>query len=428
MNRKIHAISRVATIVIIVVIIIIAAVSVVVYSMYSSPTSSNIKIGMAMPLSGALSGNGAAALLALQIWANDTNANGGLLGRHVQLVYYDDATNAQNDPGLYTKLITVDHVDLLISPYGTVDTVPAIAVAKQYNMLIIGTFALGANSQYNYSNYFSSLPPGPQPFIGWSQGFFSMAQSLSPKPQKVAVIGVQNAYGAPCAAGASQNAVNDGFQLVYNSTYPASTSDFTSTLEAVQATNPDILFACSYPPDSVSILQTMKTLNFTPKICCGGMVGLGFGTILPTLGPLLNGVVNYETWAPATTITFPGMTSFLAKYQPLAVSQKLDPLGYYLPPFAYMEGQLISTAVTATQSLNSTVLANYLHTHTISTIVGNLVFGSSGEWATPRMFYVQFQGITNSSLSQFEVPSHWVVVAPPQYVSGTLEYPFPGWQ
>ncbi|MDG6902989.1 MAG: amino acid ABC transporter substrate-binding protein [Nitrososphaerota archaeon] len=433
MKSKKTAISTVATVIIIVVIIAVAGLAAAFYftSGSSGKTTTStlppLKIGMAMPLTGALSGNGAAALLAIQIWANDTNKAGGLLGRQVQIVYYDDASTASNEPAIYQKLITVDHVDFLFAPYGGPGTVTAIPIAEQYHKLVIGTFALDGNPT-SYGMYFSMFPAGTNSFVGMSEPFFSMAASLSPKPQTVAITGIQNAFGSPCAAGASENAVSYGFKVVYNQTYPASTTDFTAILTSIKSLNPDIVYACSYPTDSVSFIQTMKTINFTPSICCGGMVGLQYASDLTQLGPMLNGLVNFETWAPASTINFPGMSNFLAEYQPAATAHHVDPLGYYVPPFAYAGGQVLAAAIEATQSTNDTVLSNYLHSHSISTIVGTLTFGANGEWTQPRMFYVQFQGINGTALSEFTDATHWVVVAPTSYKSGTIQYPFPGWQ
>src|SRR5919204_1235111 len=97
----------------------------------SAPSGEPITIGFSMPLTGGLAVNGTSGLLAMQIWAEDQNAKGGLLGRPVKLVYYDDQTNPALVPGIYTKLIEIDKVDLLISSYGTNLVVPAMPVAIQ---------------------------------------------------------------------------------------------------------------------------------------------------------------------------------------------------------------------------------------------------------------------------------------------------------
>ncbi len=122
-----------------------------------------ITIGFGMALTGGLAAAGKTALLAMQIWQDDVNAKGGLLGRPVKLVYYDDQSNPPTVPGIYTKLLDVDKVDLIVSGYGTNMTAPAMPVAIEHNRLFLGLFALAVNSEFHYSRYFSMLPTGPDP-------------------------------------------------------------------------------------------------------------------------------------------------------------------------------------------------------------------------------------------------------------------------
>src|SRR5213593_183130 len=148
-----------------------------------------LKIGFGMSLTGPLAGNGKAALISMQIWAEDVNAKGGLLGRKVELVYYDDQTNPSTVPSIYNKLLDVDKVDLLVSGYGTNVIAPAMPIVMQRNMAFMALFGLNVNSKFNYDRYFQIMPAGPEPAIGWTQGFFDTAMSLTPKPQTVARVG-----------------------------------------------------------------------------------------------------------------------------------------------------------------------------------------------------------------------------------------------
>src|SRR5271170_8479012 len=140
-----------------------------------------IKIGFGMALTGPLAPNGQQALLGSQIWAEEVNAKGGLLGRQVQLVNYDDQSNPGNIPGIYTKLLDVDKVDLVISGYATNMVAPAIPVVMQKNKTFIGLFALAANSEFHYPRYFSILPSGPNAKEAFTEGFFQVAAAQNPK-------------------------------------------------------------------------------------------------------------------------------------------------------------------------------------------------------------------------------------------------------
>jgi branched-chain amino acid transport system substrate-binding protein len=147
-----------------------------------------IKIGFGMALTGPLAPNGQQALLGSQIWAEEVNAKGGLLGRQVQLVNYDDQSNPANVPGIYTKLLEVDKVDLVLSGYATNMVAPAIPVVMPKNKLIIGLFGLDANSEFKYPRYFSFIPTsGPTPRQALTEGFFQVAAAQSPKPQTIAI-------------------------------------------------------------------------------------------------------------------------------------------------------------------------------------------------------------------------------------------------
>jgi hypothetical protein len=111
---------------------------------------SPIKIGFSMALTGGLSPNGRPGLIAMKIWETDVNARGGLLGRPVQLVYYDDQSNPSNVPGIYTKLLDVDKVDLVVGPYATNMVAPAMPVIIQRNMLFTGLYGFDVNNEFHY--------------------------------------------------------------------------------------------------------------------------------------------------------------------------------------------------------------------------------------------------------------------------------------
>jgi branched-chain amino acid transport system substrate-binding protein len=114
----------------------------------------------------------------------------------------------------------------------------------------------------------------------------------------------------------------------------------------------------------------------------------------------------------------------MAEYQKRAASLGTDPLGFTYPPYAYAAGQILAQAVTETKSLNDDALAAYISKTTFETVIGPIKFGKDGEWTTPRIICLQFQGITGSDLNQFHDWKRQVVVYPKDYKSGDLVYPF----
>ncbi len=158
---------------------------------------------------------------------------------------------------------------------------------------------------------------------------------------------------------------------MYDKTYPPNTTDYTPIVRAIKATNADIVFVASYPPDSVGMLRAAHEVGLQPKMFGGGMVGLMFTTIMTSMGPMLNGVVNYDFWAPEPPmLAIPGIKEFLKEYQVRAEKEKVDPLGYYLPPYSYAVGQVLGQAVEATKSLDQQKIADHIRATEFNTVVG----------------------------------------------------------
>ena len=384
-----------------------------------------IRVGMSMALTGGVAPIGKQVLTALQIWRDDINAKGGLLGRPVELVFYDDQSNPVNIPQIYTKLIEVDKVDLLIGPYATNMVAPAIPVLMQLKKTTIGILANAANSKFHYDQYFSMLPTGPEPQKAFSRGFFELAAEAKPRPKTVAIVAADAEFAQNAADGARQTIKEiGGFETVFDRNYPPSTADFAPLMRAVQALNPDVVYVAAYPPDSVGIVRAANEIRLTPKMFGGTFIGLLVTSIKMQLGPLMNGIINNEVFVPAPAFTFPGTLEVLAKYQAIARSQGMDPLGWAFPPLGYAAGQVLAEAVEGTKSLDHVILAAYMRSHIFNTIVGEITFGKDGEWTKSRVVFTQFQHVTGNTLDQFKDTTHEVVVWPKEYKSGDMIYPY----
>jgi branched-chain amino acid transport system substrate-binding protein len=385
-----------------------------------------ITIGFAEALTGGLAVVGKSGVLAAQIWADQLNAKGGLLGRPVKLVFYDNQSNPSNVPGIYTKLLDVDHVDLVVSGYSTNMTAPAMPIVMGHNKLFVSLFCLAVNAEFHYPRYFSMLPTGPDPKHAFSQGYFDLALAQTPRPQTLAILAADAEFARNASDGARDNAKAAGFKIVYDGTYPPTTTDYSPVVRAVRAANADVIYIASYPPDTAGILRAASEIGLNAKLFGGNMVGLSTAALRTQLGPLLNGIVINESWVPAPTMQFPGVLDFLKVYQAKAPAEGVDPLGYFLPPWAYARMQLLEQAVAAVGSLDDAKLAEYFHTHKFQTIIGEISFGQEGEWSAPRVIWTQFQGIKSGDLAQFKDPSHEVVLLPKEFESGKLIYPYPG--
>jgi branched-chain amino acid transport system substrate-binding protein len=382
-------------------------------------------IGLNLGQTGALAPNGKAALLAMQIWVEDTNAKGGLLGRPVKLITYDDQSNPALVPGIISKLLDVDRVDILIAGNGTNMVAPALPVAMQRKLTLVGLFGLDVNSEFHYPNYFSIIPAGGEhPKEAFSAGFFAMAAAANPRPKTIALVGADAEFAKNAVDGARAQAKRDGYRIVYDNTYPPTTADYSPIVRAIQASNPDMVFVGSYPPDTVGMIKAANEVGLNVKMFGGGMVGLQATSIKTQLGPLLNGIVNYDFWLPVAGYATPEAKAFLTKYQARAGQNGVDALGYYLPPFAYADLQVVGEAVSATGGTDQGKLADYMRSHTFHTLVGDITFGPNGEWVEPRVLEIQFHDIKGHDVEQFRAMTTQTVLFPASLKTGELRYPY----
>jgi branched-chain amino acid transport system substrate-binding protein len=342
----------------------------------------------------------------------------------VKLITYDTQSNPANVPGIYVKLLDVDHVDFVLSGYSTNMTAPAMPIVIGHNKLFLSLFALAVNSEYHYPRAFAVMATGPEPKRAFSQGFFDIAMSLTPKPETLAILGADAEFARNATDGARLNAKAAGLKIVYDGSYPPTTTDFAPVVRAVRATNPDVIYVASYPTDSAGILRNATEMGLKTRLFGGSLVGLASAAMKTQLGPLLNGVVLGEQWVPAPKLQFPGVMDFLEVYRSRARASGVDPLGVFLPPFAYARMQVLEQAVKATGSLDDAKLADYIRDHTFKTVVGDVAYGNDGEWAESRLVWTQFQGIKNNDLAQFMESSTEVVLLPKMAQSGELITPY----
>jgi len=382
-----------------------------------------IKIGFSMALTGPLAANGKQALLGAKIWEEEMNKKGGLLGRQVKIVYYDDQSNPSTVPGIYTKLLDVDKVDLVIGPYATAMIAPAMPVVISKKKMFIGLFGLAVNSKFKYDRYFAMIPSGPDTKPAFTAGFFDAAAKQNPKPTTVAMAWSDLEFSKNACEGARDNAKKHGFKVVYDKSYPGNTTDFTPIVRALQSANADVVALCSYPLDAVGMTLAINELGYKPKMVGGAMVGLQATVFKQKLGSALNGIINYETWVPAQATD--ATNAFLKIYQSRAAAEGVDPLGYYLGTWGYAYLEVLADAVNGTKSLDDAKLAEWLHKNPSKTIMGDIKFGKDGEWTTSGMLQVQYHDIKGNGLDQFKgMDTQTVVSGPAGVKTGKVIYPY----
>ena len=386
-----------------------------------------IVIGFGQSLTGFLSPNGKQALLGAEIWRDEVNKAGGLLGRQVELKYYDDQSKPDTVPGIYTKLLDVDHVDLVVSGYATNQVAPAMPVIIRKGKTFISLFALDVNAQFKYPKYFSILPTGQNTKTSFTEGFFQIAAQQKPKPETVALAFADADFSQNACEGARENAKKGGFKIVYDKSYPPppKTTDFTPIVQALKAANADLVVVCAYPADSVGMVLAANEIGLTPKMFGGALVGLQATVFKDKLKDKLNGIVNYETWVPDKKQMYDGTEDFFKEYQARAKAAGVDPLGYYLGGWGYAQLQVLEQAVKGAKSIEDDKLAAYLKKGSFKTVMGPIKFGDKGEWAEGRMEQVQYHGIkSDADLETWRGMSYQTVLTPANLATGKVIYPY----
>ena len=391
----------------------------------SAPSGPPIRIGCSMSLSGGLAGNGRPAAVAHDVWAAEVNAKGGLLGRPVEMIRYDDQSSGAQVPGIYTKLLDVDKVDLVVSGYATAIIAPAMPVIMQHKMAFVTLLGSGTNEEFKYDRCFNISPTGSNFKENLAKGFFEIAAGLDPKPKTVAMAGLDADLQQRSLDSARLHAERMGMKVVYDRTYPPTTVDFSPIIRGIESAKPDIVFFASYPPDSVGLLKSANELKLQAALVGGVMIGPQVTAIKAQLGPMLNNLVSWDVYAPEPTFTFPGVETFLKNYRALAEKEKVDPLGIYAPPLAYAQMQVLEQAVRRVGKIDQAAIGADFHAHEFPTVIGPIKIAADGEWVEDRNLFVQYQGVQGNGLEQFTKPGTQVILFPAKYKSGQLRTPFP---
>ncbi len=328
-----------------------------------------IKIGCTISQSGRYADSGSYYKEAYQMWEADINAAGGILGRPVELIIYDDESSADKAVGLYERLISGDKVDLILGPYTSTIVYPVGRIAEKYKMVMLqggGTASKIFDAGFTYM--FLTLP-------GFSEqhsiGFFNYLKTLSKDqwPKKAAVIYGDKSASIANAAGHKERCQENGIELVLDEKYPADVTDLTPTLTKAKNSGADLLMAGTYFPDAVLIARTLAELNYAPKyvLLTAGVSDYKFGK---ELGNLANNIMGTAWWHDSVTFS----RDWTKRYQ-----ARFGRLPDYHAAGAYAAAQILAQAAQETKSLDNTQLRDYIRSHSFDTVIAqDLSFDEKG--------------------------------------------------
>src|SRR5690349_151817 len=333
----------------------------------SGSSKDPIVVGISLPLTGDFSQPGGEARKGYEIWRDQINADGGLLGRKVELKITDDASNQDTVVTDYTKLITQDKVDLLLGTFSTLLNFPASAVAEKNGMLYVEP-AGGAPKMFDrgFKKLFfaQQATASHQPDV-----FVDYIKSLpaDQRPKTAAYPTQDDPFTTPVIESMQKQLEALGVQTVYNTTYPADATNFQTIASAIAAAKPDLIAQGAVFEDGVGLIRSLQQLNYSPKMMFQTSAPSNAGQYSSAVGTAnTEGVFYTVSWHQDAKT--PQNAEFLAGYK---AAYKND-IPAEDAADAYATAQVLQAAAEATKSVDQTKMAEWLHNHTVQTILGPL--------------------------------------------------------
>jgi len=372
-------------------------------------SSGPITIGMSLPMTGPVADVSKSGYQGYELWAAQVNADGGLLGRKVKLDMLDDGFDPNQTAADYTRLISQDHVGLLLGTFSSLLNAPASAIAARQGMLYVEPSG-GAATLFTrgFTDLFFAQPGTttslPDQFVAWIASL-----PASQRPATAAYVTQDDPSASPAVAVFRTRLQALGVKTVYYQVYDPSTTNFDSIAAAIAHDRPQMIIQGAVADDGAQFVRSLQKIDYNPKIL--------FQTNAPTdeaypsaIGGAgnANGVFTAQSWS--STATYPGNQGFVQAYTKMFGAPPTEDAAN-----SYTAGQVLQAAVKAVGSLDQQALANWLHNHTVSTIVGPLKWDKAGDPEGSLL------------LSQWQHGTLQIVAPAPAATSTTILLTKPAW-
>jgi ABC-type branched-subunit amino acid transport system substrate-binding protein len=336
-------------------------------------SSGPITIGMSLPMTGPVADVSKSGYQGYELWAAQVNADGGLLGRKVKLDMLDDGFDPNQTAADYTRLISQDHVNLLLGTFSSLLNAPASAIAARQGMLYVEPSG-GAATLFTrgFTDLFFAQPGTttslPDQFVAWLASL-----PASQRPATAAYVTQDDPSASPAVAVFRTRLQALGVKTVYYQVYDPSTTNFDSIATAIAHDRPQMIIQGAVADDGAQFVRSLQKIDYNPKIL--------FQTNAPTdeaypsaIGGAASadGVFTAQSWS--STATYPGNEGFVQAYTKMFGAPPTEDAAN-----SYTAGQVLQAAVKAVGGLDQQALANWLHNHTVSTIVGPLKWDKAGD-------------------------------------------------
>lgn len=375
-----------------------------------APEGEPIVIGASLPLTARFSEPGTAAMHGYEVWAAMVNEAGGLLGRPVELIVYDNASDQDTAVADYEKLITVDEVDLVVGPFSSFLVIPSSEVAARYGYAFVEP-AGGAPDVFNrgLTNIFFAQPASStEQAVPFANYILSLPEA--DRPQTFAVVTGDDPFAVSVVGNARDLLVEGGVELVFEEVYPVDLTDFSAIAIQLADLDPDLIIGGTALEDSVNQIRAYQDAGYQPR---GAFFTTGPSVSVPfkeALGDATEGVMAAISW-------FPEANEFQnaemgAKYVEMFGGEISDIAEDAANAFTV--GQVLRQAVENIQSIDNAALIEELHSGTFQTVVGPLSFDELGRPQGAFML-LQWQG------------DRYVIVGPPGREQADPVWPKPEW-
>lgn len=368
----------------------------------AAPEGEPIRVGVTVSLTGELAAPGQEQLEGMQMWVQDLNARGALLGRPVELVYYDDHSDPATSARLYEKLITADKVDLLLGPYSSDLTLEASTVAEKYNFPMLAT---GAASTRIWSRGYRNIFGVDAPASTYMDLVIDSAHKAGLK--RVALIYADTEFTREVAEGVRARAASLGMELVFDESYSPGTTDFAPAVQGMRVSGPDFVIGATYLDGSVAFMRAAKRYQLAPKAFVF-TVGPALEEFGQALGADADGVMGVVSWL--RSVRQPGAQDFSFRFR-----EKYGRDASQYAVYGYGAGQVLEAAVRLAGSLDKDAVRTQLGSMIFRSLLGRYRVDETGKQVAKNIYAMQW------------LDGRRRLVLPKDLREYPIQYPFKPW-
>lgn len=318
--------------------------------------------------------------MAYRLWEKKTNEAGGILGRPIRLILYNDKSKKELVRNYYDKMIREDKVDLVLAPYGTTLTYEASAVTESHGYVLMASAASGEmiwNRGYRYVFGLSGIAKH------YFTGFLDIVDRNGLR--SVAILSEDTLFTKDAAEGARIGAERMGLEIKLHKIYGDKPDDLSALVAQLEQLKPDSVILCSYPTYGYKFLEKLSDSSFKPKAMAMSITP-GLPDFSEKAGVLAEGIFGPSQWEPDERIPFPGASRFIKDFKNFAgVSPS------YHAGAAYAGCQLLQKGISVYGEINHAKIRDYIAALNTVTIFGRFKVDTLGRQVKHNMIIIQWQ-------------------------------------